>query len=183
MKAVLISIRPKWCAKIASRAKPLEIRKNYPALETPFKCYTYCTKPGTSDPNEILEVHDGDGNIHRCNGKVFCEFLCDSIIYLGNVATDPWKYLHGNVHEWKKRLVTESACLTEAEMLSYGGHYGWHISDLVIYDKPKELSEFRKPCPHDSDCFGCDIRNDGCIDSLNIISRPPQSWCYVEELK
>ena len=35
--------------------------------------------------------------------------------------------------------------------------YGWHISDLKIYDTPKELSDFG-------------------------LKRPPQSWCYVEEL-
>lgn len=193
MKSVLISIRPQWCELIARMAKTLEIRKNKPNLETPFKCYIYCTKPGTSDPNEILEVHDGDGKIHRCNGKVFCEFVCDRIEYLGNVATDPWENLVGDAHEYQKMLVTKEACLTEAEILSYKGKWGWHISNLVIYDKPKELGEFFFPpekfcekqycggCPYEEvpDVYG-EYRY--CCEWKRPLIRPPQSWCYVEEL-
>ena len=43
-KAVMISIRPKWCEKIASGEKTIEVRKTRPKLETPFKCYIYCTQ-------------------------------------------------------------------------------------------------------------------------------------------
>lgn len=39
MKAVLISIQPKWCELIAIKKKSLEVRKNRPKLETPFRCY------------------------------------------------------------------------------------------------------------------------------------------------
>lgn len=42
-KSVLISIRPKWCELIASGEKTIEVRKTRPKLETPFKCYIYCT--------------------------------------------------------------------------------------------------------------------------------------------
>ena len=44
-KAVLLSIRPNWCKKIANLRKTVEIRKTAPNLEVPFKCYIYCTKP------------------------------------------------------------------------------------------------------------------------------------------
>lgn len=40
-KAVLISIRPKWCEKIVSGEKTIEVRKTRPKMETPFKCYIY----------------------------------------------------------------------------------------------------------------------------------------------
>lgn len=43
-KAVMISIRPKWCEKIARGEKTIEVRKTRPKLETPFKCYIYCTQ-------------------------------------------------------------------------------------------------------------------------------------------
>lgn len=43
MKAVLISIRPKWCELIATGQKTVEVRKTRPKLETPFKCYIYKT--------------------------------------------------------------------------------------------------------------------------------------------
>ena len=78
--------------------------------------------------------------------------------------------------------------------------YGWHISDIVIYDKPKELSEFYKPCTDIYQyCQGCknglvqypsDVETyediSGCyFDTvcLNRITKPPQSWCYCEELE
>lgn len=38
-KAVLISIRPKWCEKIISGEKTIEVRKTRPKMDTPFKCY------------------------------------------------------------------------------------------------------------------------------------------------
>ena len=60
--------------------------------------------------------------------------------------------------------------------------YGWHISDLKIYDKPKELKEFQKPCKMDLPmCDRCEhysIWDSRCEN----ITRPPQSWCYVEEI-
>lgn len=43
-KAVLISIRPKWCERIASGEKTIEVQKTRPKLETPFKCYIYETR-------------------------------------------------------------------------------------------------------------------------------------------
>ena len=46
MKSVLISIKPKWCELIVSGKKTVEVRKTKPKLETPFKCYIYCTKNG-----------------------------------------------------------------------------------------------------------------------------------------
>lgn len=42
-KSVLISIRPKWCEKITSGEKTIEVRKTRPKLDTPFRCYIYCT--------------------------------------------------------------------------------------------------------------------------------------------
>ena len=45
-KSVLISIQPKWCELIANGKKTIEVRKTKPKLETPFKCYIYCTRQG-----------------------------------------------------------------------------------------------------------------------------------------
>ncbi len=76
---------------------------------------------------------------------------------LFNICTDNWDYLVGSSHDNEKELVS-MANLTETELHRYAGGkncYAWHISDLVIYDKPKELSEFG-------------------------INRAFQSWGYVE---
>ena len=74
--------------------------------------------------------------------------------------------------------------MTDDELHGYLGHcqgYGWHISNLKIYDTPKELSKFPRPFENciDKVCdeFGCASCENG-----GYIKRPPQSWCYVEEM-
>lgn len=59
MKAVLISIRPKWCEKIISGEKTIEVHKTRPKMDTPFKCYIYCTKP---EEKLLTIMKDGDEN-------------------------------------------------------------------------------------------------------------------------
>ena len=182
-KAVMLSIRPKWCAKIASGEKTIEVRKTKPKLETPFKCYIYCTRDkhlafmqnqtGTNliacmDVNAAIPVGGAIGN-----GKVIGEFICDRIYELAplNHAPDD---------------VEKQACLTREEIVNYlkGTGYGWHISDLRIYDTPKELSEFKTLCRVDADCCACPYYNYIKMDcDGRVIGRPPQSWCYVDDLQ
>lgn len=172
-KAVLISIQPKWCELIASGKKTVEVRKTKPKLETPFKVYIYETK-ALYKPNGCRCFYEG-------RGQVIGEFVCDKIYDITphfDTPTFPNQYICG--WEYGK----EFDCLSFEELTSYlngKNGCGWHISDLVIYDEPKELSDFVKPCNHENDCFTCD-RYDyigrGCYCD---ITRPPQSWCYVEE--
>ena len=170
MKSVLISIKPKWCELIANGKKTIEIRKTRPKLETPFKCYIYCTKDkGISfwTGKRYAYADDRSHNLFDVcgNGKVIGEFVCDEIYDCRDINGD-------------------DACITVAEWLKYtkehkGKVYGWHISNIVIYDKPKELSEFGKPviCHRGIQKDNCN----GCWDCE--IKRPPQSWCYCEELE
>lgn len=157
MKSVLISIQPKWCALIASGAKTLEIRKNKPKLETPFKCYIYCTKGYLSYPvaNGMI-CHNNSG---MC---VIGEFVCDECSLLS-------KAHYGYIEQYgrvSKAELKKYMGLGEHRELEYSdGCYGWNISDLVIYDKPKKLSEFKGQCGN----------------KLLALKRPPQSWCYVKE--
>lgn len=179
MKSVLISIQPKWCELIASGKKTVEVRKTRPKLETPFKVYIYQTIDGGAKYDRIVS----SGLI--C-GKVIGEFVCDEILTL-------WSgYAGGNGDD----------CLTFDERECYLGFnedgsnrmgYGWHISDLVIYDNPRELSEFKTNCTKFYDgkpCGKCiyfidgrgyeyDESDCGC-DGLKPITRPFQSWGYVE---
>lgn len=131
MRAVLISIKPKWCELIALGEKTVEVRKSKPKLEVPFKCYIYCTIDGgvkgdTTVPSRLT-----------C-GKVIGEFVCDKIVEFEN---DWWDIAFYET--------AERACLSANELAIYLGKkdvgYGWHISDLVVYDKPMELGEFHKP--------------------------------------
>lgn len=149
MKSVLISIRPEWVEKIANGEKTIEVRKTAPNLKTPFKCYIYCTK--TTKKSEPLLVDkdgtmgfadyrnaDGKRDCFVAEGKVIGEFICD--------RTYEFTYNH-NVGEYNIGGDSlKRTCLTYCKLENYGKGkdlYGWHISDLKIYDKPKELSEFR----------------------------------------
>ena len=168
-KAVLISIRPEWCEKIVGGEKTIEVRKTRPKLETPFKCYIYETQ-GKSDTPWI----DEDGHmIFRGRGKVVGEFVCDSYVTDKTFGHDA--------------LFNAAACMTEQDVVAYSAGtplYGWHISDLKIYAQPKPLSAFKGPCKIKVGCWECPYFNytTGDCDGRTI-KRPPQSWCYVEELQ
>lgn len=151
-KAVLISIRPEWCVRIASGEKTIEVRKTRPNLEVPFKCYIYCTK---SEPTVLVKPAQRIGN-----GLVIGEFVCDRVIRIQ--LTD----------EGYDFDVPKMTGLTYEEMDAYLNRkngYGWHITELKIYDQPKPLSVFRKPI-------------EALLGWNGELKRPPQSWCYVEEL-
>ena len=176
-KAVLISIRPEWVEKILSGEKTLEVRKTRPKLETPFKCHIYCTMdhPYISiSCGELDKLNYRTNTVGRCNGKVIGEFTCDRIYELAplNHAPDD---------------VEKQACLTREEIVNYlkGTGYGWHISNLKIYDTPKELTEFHtwKKC---KSCSKSGYESTACIYDENCmvpvaITKAPQSWCYGEE--
>lgn len=186
MKSVLISIQPKWCELIANGKKLVEVRKTKPKLETPFKCYIYCTmgkdlltisNGKVNKPNEIVIDLTNDRPIYELNGKVIGEFVCDNIdavVWLSNPTRLSWENTYN-----------KDSCLTDNELYNYSNgelFYKWHISDLVIYDEPRELSRFRKPCNHINDCCTCDRYDYIGHKCYDEIARPPQSWCYVEDL-
>ena len=158
LKPVLISVQPKWCELIATGKKTVEVRKTKPKLYTPFKVYIYCTLSGS---NEFFKENCG-GDIAEWNkskmalkkGKVIGEFVCDAVEYYTSNCTVFESVLLPSPSE------LEEMCLTLEEFNCYGTRgkllYGWHISDLAIYDTPKDLSEYG-------------------------LSRPPQSWCYIKD--
>lgn len=188
-KAVLISIRPEWCELIANGKKTIEVRKTKPKIETPFKCYIYCTacksfysigcirygedelyripngkiKYGTSV--ELMGYDDDEyGPDNFLNRKVIGEFVCDEIMSGRNLGEGEFSLPWGE----------DEDCLSDDEIEAYGKNasnlYGWHISDLVIYDEPKELSEFKSWV----EPFTWDFPEP--------ITKAPQSWRYVEEV-
>lgn len=181
-KAVLISIRPKWVQKIANGEKTIEVRKTRPKLDTPFKCYIYCTMPDTKDPHNILELHGADGKIRKANGKVIGEFTCDRIYEIRKRGIpENFDYCYLSLNEWgNDDIETEiraisASCVSKGELNAYGARtpvlYGWHITDLRIYDAPRELREFTG------------LRNTRFGAEPYDIKRPPQSWGYVEAMK
>lgn len=181
MKSILISIKPKWVAKILNGEKTIEIRKTYPKCELPITVYVYCTKnklhysvgalvfnnddcfkssvDGTYKYGDSVELmgyspdYPYDKN-NFLNGKVVAKFTLKSVDKFGME----------NPYEGQTRKFLDEACVTIGEAREYAGGkhpyynplYAWHISDLEIFDKPKELGEFG-------------------------LERAPQSWAYIRE--
>ena len=177
MKSVLISIQPKWCELIASGKKTVEVRKTKPKLETPFKVYIYCTK------GEMVYLPKDIFGDEALNGKVIGEFVCEDItdIHYHEAADGYGVAMSHPLCDF----FAESTCLKYEELHKYlqgNNGYGWHISDLVIYDKPKELNEFQSVSNYArklrTEFFG----KDPCCVNDYKLTRPPQSWCYCEEL-
>lgn len=156
MPSIMQSIKPQYCELIASGKKTIEVRKTNPKIPTPFKVYIYQTKNSW-----IYNIYS---KIADWQGKVIGEYVCNKIDKMSHCGTCS--------NDIKLRLLDEYFCAKDldgeylnkcqlcfAYLVEYsngGNIYGWHISKLKIYDKPKELSEFR-------------------------ITRPPQSWCYVSD--
>ena len=174
-KAVLMSIQPKWCELIACGKKTIEIRKTKPKLDVPFKVYIYCTRYEKGkliwrQGNKFLGYKLTD-----VSGKIIGEFVCDTVFPISISYSDP-----NNRMALREFPFTG---LSDKDIMDYLGNgkegYGWYIQNLIIYDKPKELSEFCKPieCHRGIQKEECN----GCWDCE--ITRPPQSWCYVEELE
>lgn len=181
MKSVLISIRPEWCDKIASGKKTIEVRKTAPK-EVPFKCYIYMSQGDLKDLGSYSEW------IYKNRMKVIGEFICDEVerFSVGSLRSDD---------------IEKLACLSYNEMINYfykpeeldgktaKQGFAWHISYLKIYDNPKELSEFRPICKFEGKDAICALfcpnwKYDGGLffECTRKVTRPPQSWCYVEEL-
>lgn len=160
MKWVLLSVRPRHFKKIAVGLKGVEARKVWPKVDPPFRCLIYCTKD-----EELLysaycgfEITDQNQDF-VANGKVVAEFVCSQVC---------WVLAHPAVFDGKPlffQKAVEDACLTQEEVEQYSGGKdvaGLVISDLQVYDRPKELSEFS-------------------YENGKPVLRPPQNWCYVKE--
>lgn len=228
MKEVLISIRPEWCELIVIGQKTNELRKTKPKLETPFKCYIYCTKsskkyqtvakPMVLNDDELFKLpngkikygnsieligYDGYSKDNFLNSKVIGEFICKEttkIAYCGydnrsialNIVDDNLKCKKLD----KGFLYRCQLSFSDIEKYANGNEvYGWHISDLKLYEEPKELEAFTTFCDankkHCANCKHYLFDNDDLngyrrwcdVCHRKPLTRPPQSWCYVEGRK
>lgn len=186
MKSLLISTKAIWTDKTKSGDKKVEVRKRKPDLIPPFKCYIYETK-GTQ-----MERCGGKEIYHIGIGLVVGEFICDDIYtflpFANNSGVEIAETLFREINYEK---VLKETCLTENELLRYIDNevcYGLHISNLKIYDTPKDLSKFKKAgwLSYDDWLWGLYPNTHCTYDAWAKrfeITKPPQSWCYVEELQ
>ena len=217
MRAIMKSVSPRICEKVANGDCTILVSKTAPKCEVPFKGYICCTsaKPylyrEANPPFELFldsELYKGKGYDDRLfSGKVIGDFICDEII--------EWQYDSGHQYyvdypddctSYFPYLKCHSEATglkcSEIEKLGKGKPlYGWHISDLKIYGKPKALVEFYKCgaesfeelsdtedlcsyCSRTGSCEGrwCDEAYQNYLDVDFALTRAPQGWCYVEEL-
>lgn len=204
MKAILMSIKPEWCDKIFSGEKTVEVRKVAPKLETPFKVYMYeslgkkfsCSRCEGCPIRFPLGCNDGAG-------AVVGEFVCDEVNFfiVGSFYCDTVEALSCMSYEemidyFYKPEELDGNTAKEGKAL--------HITDLKRYDTPKELSEFSRygymKIEHAGNGYVfCDNTQCGYCEPAEVIAglykppvcrkggckitRPPQSWCYVEKLQ
>lgn len=168
--SVMLSIRsPGLTAKILNGKKTVEALGTRPNLLIPFRVYIYIPKyyesgyttdllikkRGKYKSISLCEYSEASGEV--LNGKVIGEFVCDKIYRLNWIEDDdeyPEK-------EFLDALVEFIGCSPGA-LFEYRHRlnfpfYGWHISELKIYDNPKDLSDFNK-------------------------TYSPRSWCYIKKL-
>lgn len=180
-KAVLLSIRPEWCKKILDGEKTVELRRTCPVHGTPFKVYIYCTLAASKAfvlDDRNWDVSAGSGRWPDKRGRVIGEFICKKMTGLTHVGeTGSWEPAHlyvmapGLYYKPADEFL-QAACMSEETAEKYlkgRDGFGWHISNLKIYDCPQPLSDFTRLRAKK---FGYEpVR----------IERPPQSWFYVEE--
>lgn len=206
MTEIMLPVRPKWCELIASGKRTIEPRKTKPNCDTPFKVYIYCTikgdvlcpphlncnkyaihrkNNGTITGRCMTEKEKTESDYKYANGKVIGEFVCDKIHSI-HVPSDIRYCVDFGIWSPLSEKVLNDACLTAEESLDYAGNkefiFGWHISELIIYDKPKQLSDFKKL---NRQCYYADLGYakptcSTCRDLGCMLSNPPRSFCYVE---
>ena len=203
-KAVLISIQPDWCKKILSGEKTVEVRKTRPKLETPFKVYIYCTKTAEG----WLRTIPVQG-WQRLDGFVIGEFTCYKIDTIQRMGIDNnFDYCYLSLNEFGNDDIAieirdiKKSCIPKSELNSYAKSapelFAWHISDLMVYDTPRDLDEFSRFGFFGMGRSNCVCGNWRCenyepsyhymipptckIEGCSIY-RSPQSWCYVQEME
>ena len=115
------------------------------------------------------------------NGKVWGEFICDLDIPMMFESKDPTAQV--------THFEVPGTGLSDVQIMEYLGSgkpgHGIHICKLTIFDRPRELSEFRRICKNDLNCESCamfTVNTDNCHNEALVLKRPPQSWCYVKEV-
>lgn len=210
MKAILMSIKPKWVARILNGYKTIEVRKTAPKCELPIDVYIYCTKKGglMRDVTPVITyfVSSPVGPVtsnesERLEGKVVAKFTLRKVEEYK--VWDSFNLVKANgIDKHSPSEILEGSYLSGNELVEYlGGISGkrfcaWHISDLVIFDKPKKLWEFDKAGSYNNPTVKCKKKEQGRCNHGESpftgkwvgcekarLTKAPQSWCYVEAVE
>lgn len=217
MQNILLPISPQSCADIANGNQSIIVKKNMPRIEYPFKCYIYCTKcrqfdslvgsldtlfyyPELERFVSFADMERDSINADRLNGKVIGEFVCKKI--------EPFTPDSQDDSELLSKII-EKSLLSFSDLVNYKGNapilYGWHISELIIYNQPIEMSDFEtidsekvKHCQYrqrvyqnpdfnnGGQLYGssyCKKQEDWCSKCYKkVLQKAPAQWCYVDKI-
>lgn len=190
MKSILLSIKPEWVAKILNGEKTIEVRKKFPKEYVGW-VYIYCTKgkPNLWLPyeydcfklDELSQPYLSDKPIidydYKMNGKVVARFWCDKV---EEIKPEIWT-------PKLEQEILKGSCLTENALFKYvsknngeqdNPFFAIHISKLEIFDKPKELGEFKS---YKKNIVNTKINGMVFETELdNSLIKAPQNYCYIE---
>lgn len=193
-KAIVMSTQPNWVAKILNGEKKVEVRKTKPNCKLPIDVYLYCTKDKKLQwVNGCLPIAWGQGERNErlldktMNGKVVAKFTLNKVEGITLKQTDTFGYDEDKPKDYETETMglddlLKNSCLGYEELHTYLDSeevgYAWHIDNLVIFDKPKELWEFYKSR------FEPNKITDAYEKTFNDLSKyrvtkAPQSWQYV----
>ena len=221
MKAIMISVRPKWVAKILNGEKTIEIRKTMPKCDLPIDVYIYCTKEKILGnlimckskehielfgENAVIGINKGFIEKEDINlqGKVVAKFTLNKIVPIvmqkgathgyGNKGYIGYGYCDKGNFKFMFDMEKETCLEHNEELCKYLNNgknlsniiyheleakvgCAWHIDNLEIFDTPKELSEFKKPCY----VFAQKISGEyGGVCMGEKLTKAPQSWQFIE---
>lgn len=229
MKALLKSGKPKQLVNILNGKASLLITKSIPKdfvgwvylYCTKAKPYLYKggyrafhTLDRTNPFNYIWSLNNKKYTLDLQNGKVVARFWFDDYIeikmekeYVSNWLT-PYVYRYNVPQELLNKM-----CLTNKQLEDYSPDikgndvydmklptlYAWHIKNLEIFDKPKELREFCKVGYNEqinrlefykeqSESYPSDIMvvvgdSEELIYERHKITKAPQNYCYCEVIE
>ena len=222
MRQMLTVLSPRECVNLLNgdlsilirKTCPQQLRGDKPWKPEPIDVYVYCTK---SNKHECLEYADNPNPNEEgkwvitsgypyANGKVVAKFTLNKVEEISCYPQKPFDR-YGTPYRANYDLLFES-CLEYDELdryLNKGNGYAWHIDNLVIFDRPKELSEFRHAhCDnlkninvvrnfiHDDyvfqyydnerckNCKSYDSDANDCLKSYKPLTKAPKTFCYVE---
>ena len=207
---ILLPIKPYYAYLIMKDEKTVEVRKfliTDPNWSGKFKCYV------SKDKASLKRIPEADrAEFEKNIGKVAFEFVNEKIIKYEDSELSFFEFAR-EANGVDTYPIEKASCLTLRQMHKYSKGkllYFYHITDLKIYDKPRELGEFYgynkelekrfidgddfcchdatneygealTECPADNikNCYRCWEEWSGWC---HRITRPPQSWQYVQSL-
>lgn len=219
MRAILLTCSPYECYKLLTGDLSILVRKVKPKCELPIDVYVYVSNKGDSLITSMGLDYDDKGEIKghhysyclaswlpECPAedlthKIVAKFTLNKAEEINCYYDDDMRTTVFFTDDCGDAGLLKSSCLTEEHIADYFADkednvagYAWHIDDLEIFDKPKELYEFPKTCFWLEDapiikCINCKFRYhdyenaEFCCkvcDGVVKLNKAPTNYCYIE---